>query len=552
MLNDRRIRTSLVAIAADLVLTLLKAVLAFFTGSAALLADAYHSLSDFVVSFVLMAGLFYRRHQEAKNDAQAIQKARRVESILAIIVAFIILYVPVEIVQALQNRESEAIANIWLGLLGTLVVIAIVFFMSHLKTHVGRETDSPALEADGYHSMVDVFSSAAVLLSLVGYMMGVNLDTLVALLIAALIAVSGLELLFAGFRSLLKGSDFDQLSFIDLIAVLLKRSSLGRWFQGCIKGLYRYRYMGVALILGAYGVSGFRQVPLGYSGLHQRFNQVVAEDLSPGLHFLLPWPVDSLNLLPVGERLSVTVGTSPVTDLSAIESRLWREIKASRVHSDDVRYMVTGDENLIDIELTLVYTIEQSANFYRNVADIEPLVSRYLEYQLWQQLSQRSFEGVLATKHNDFAEAVAESTEQELKVIGIDIRWVDAQIQGAQPPAMVVSSYRDVFTADQERQQRVNRVIAQASSDLPLARADFVTQMAEVESEAMDRELTAQADVARVTQLADVYEQSPLAFQFNHYINELRQALEDKPITVVDPLIDSQQLRTWLGRESKK
>jgi len=225
MINDRRIRTSLVAIGADIVLTAIKVVLALFTGSAALLADAYHSATDFIISLILLCGIIIRERQEKKQSETGIKLARRIESILAIAVALIILCVPVEIVQQIQGNKSEQIENVWYGILGMLVVIAIVFFMARLKTHVGKETDSIALEADGYHSMVDLFSSFAVFLSLIGFMIGLYLDNIVALLIAVMIAVSGLELLVSGFRSLIKGSEFDQLSFVDVVKKCLSANA---------------------------------------------------------------------------------------------------------------------------------------------------------------------------------------------------------------------------------------------------------------------------------------------------------------------------------------
>jgi len=82
MFADRRIRTSLIAIGADLFLTALKLGLALATGSAALLADAYHSGTDLVVSLVLLGSLVIRHRQERKSDAQGSERARKLECFL--------------------------------------------------------------------------------------------------------------------------------------------------------------------------------------------------------------------------------------------------------------------------------------------------------------------------------------------------------------------------------------------------------------------------------------------------------------------------------------
>jgi len=63
---NRRVKASLVSIGADIVLITVKTVLASLTGSAALLADAYHSLSDLFISGAVLTGSLFRSRMEKK------------------------------------------------------------------------------------------------------------------------------------------------------------------------------------------------------------------------------------------------------------------------------------------------------------------------------------------------------------------------------------------------------------------------------------------------------------------------------------------------------
>ncbi|NVL92275.1 MAG: cation transporter, partial [Desulfobacterales bacterium] len=63
---DRRVRTSLVSIGTDIFLTSLKGALAVVSGSLAILADAFHSFSDLVVSCTVLTGILLRRQRERK------------------------------------------------------------------------------------------------------------------------------------------------------------------------------------------------------------------------------------------------------------------------------------------------------------------------------------------------------------------------------------------------------------------------------------------------------------------------------------------------------
>ncbi len=557
MIQDRRIRTSLVAIFADIVLTAIKFILAIFTGSAALLADAYHSATDFIVSLILLGGIVIRQRQEHKRNEQGIKLARRLESILAILVALIILYVPVEILQQVRESEGHQIENVWLGIFGMLLVIAIVFFMARLKTYVGKETDSIALEADGYHSMVDLFSSFAVLVSLIGFMMGIYLDNIVALLIAVMIAVSGLELLLSGFKSLIKGTDFDQLSLVDMLVELSKKMPVGINMLSNTKAVFAwfvaFRYRILLTIVGVYTGSGLQQIPYGFVGIKQYFSQSLGEPLQPGLHFIAPWPIGKISLIATDQVNAVSVGSSVHLNTD-VKHAIWREIKQSRVSTEDIPYMVTGDENLIDINFTLHYRLNQPEIANQRSKNIEQLVSAYTESALWKSTGQRPFAQIMQTSHSQFANQIALNVRDELRSIGIEIGVVDAQLQSIQPPAMVVDSYRDVLTAVQEKEQRVNRAIAQRLSDLPGARAEVNTQATLIKADSLEKVLKVKGDTARMGQLASVYQGDEQAFKFEYYMNSLSKSLTNKQLIIADRDISSNDIRDWLNnnRQNRK
>lgn len=168
MFSDRRIRTSTTALIIDLVLTGFRVFLAWLTASVALTADALHSFTDVLVSFALLLSMIYRFKQEQSGCDNRIKRAIKVEAIAVILVSLMILAVPFEIYQQTQNMQFASIQNTWWGIAGIGVVMLTLLFISQLKMLVGIETDSEALKADSQHTKVDLMTSGAVLLSLVG------------------------------------------------------------------------------------------------------------------------------------------------------------------------------------------------------------------------------------------------------------------------------------------------------------------------------------------------------------------------------------------------
>ncbi|VUD67955.1 Modulator of FtsH protease HflK [Thalassocella blandensis] len=585
MFKDRRIRTSLIAIAADIVLTGLKAGLAIVTGSAALLADAYHSGADLIVSLVLLGSLFLRYREENRQEssaalgqASAFGFARRVECILAIAVSFVILYVPFEILSELDQRSDETLQFLWVGIGGVLVVIAIVHFMARFKTHVGRETDSPALEADGYHSKIDLFSTIAVLVSLVGSLVGIYLDEIVAIIIAVMIGIAGLELLVSGVRSLIRGDDLDQISVIESLFEWFGHIPIFRFFvaggKAFVSLLFVFRKYLLSVLLpllvAAWLLSGFLVVPFGYVGVKERFGASNFSGMESGLHYRLPWPIETVTLLEKGRVLSTTVG-SRVAIVSENESenvsnenisdhgvkqaisekstsasdKLWRAIKASRVHNDETLYLATGDENLLDIQFAFQYRIVDPLFIYLHTRDVENTVHRFVEHALWREAAQHSFDSILQNSHHEFSDRISKRVEIALAGVGIDVVTVDAQVQMLQPPAMVVPVYRDLLNAFQEKQQRQNRAEAQRAEDLLIANAERVTGKAQVAVEALERKLRAEGEVERFNQLAKVHAGHAEAVEFNQYIHTLVKNLEGKSKVLTDPRIEKTDHRVW-------
>ena len=207
MLNDQRIRTSLLALSTDIFLVAFKLILSIIIGSTVILADAFHSLADMLISLILLSSILVKYIQEKKGCPKGLSFAHKLESVLSFFVALIILYVPFEIIGALRTPH-EPISHIGVGIAGMLFIILLLTYMSYLKISTGRKKNSPALEADGYHSLVDVLTSVAVLVSLVAGLYGLHIDKFVAIAIAVLIALSGIKLMLTAIKNLIKENVF--------------------------------------------------------------------------------------------------------------------------------------------------------------------------------------------------------------------------------------------------------------------------------------------------------------------------------------------------------
>ncbi len=202
-------KVAILAIGVNLVMFGIKYFFAGLSGSIALKADAYHSLSDVVASATVLAGLVIAR-RKSRSFPYGLYK---VENLVSVLVAFAILLAGYEIaVEALAGGGS-GLSNVGFTIASVLCVIAIAWGYSRYAGRVGREIGSPSLVADAGHIGVDIFSSVAVLAGLLASYTGVNLDRPVAFVIVIIIVWCGGKILVDGVRVLLDASlDYATLS----------------------------------------------------------------------------------------------------------------------------------------------------------------------------------------------------------------------------------------------------------------------------------------------------------------------------------------------------
>ncbi|MBW1845851.1 MAG: cation diffusion facilitator family transporter [Deltaproteobacteria bacterium] len=202
----------------NLFLAIMKAILAFFSGSLAITASAIDSGSDAVASLVIYGGVIL----STKKTRSFPMGLYKLENVASVVIALFIFIAGYEIVRKLfspiESLPRISLLYIMLLFAGTVAI----FFFGQYALSVGRRTESPALTAEGRHRQMDVLSSIVVLVSVIlSYLdfhfsvLGITIDQIGAALILIFIARSGWDLLSDGMRVLLDASiDFSTLSNI--------------------------------------------------------------------------------------------------------------------------------------------------------------------------------------------------------------------------------------------------------------------------------------------------------------------------------------------------
>lgn len=203
------LRVAFYAFILNMGLTMLKAAVAFFAGSLAIVASAVDSATDSVGSLAVLCGLKLST-RKTKTFPYGLYK---IENLISVFVALSIFVAGYEILKrALTPAASQP--HITSGVIGWLsVCVVLTFVFGQYAIIMGNRSNSPALIAEGRHRQVDVFSSLIVLLAVLLDFLDVQLnlssitiDQIAAGLVVLFICHAGWELLSDGMRVLLDAS----------------------------------------------------------------------------------------------------------------------------------------------------------------------------------------------------------------------------------------------------------------------------------------------------------------------------------------------------------
>ena len=181
-----------------------KGVLAWLSGSSALLADTIHGLSDTFASLLVLVGIWLSRR---KSEAFP-WGLYKVENLVALASAGLIFFAGYEIVRHLFKAEKTlGLSHFYVSLFGLLTIILAIVIFSRFEAKRAKALHSPSLRADASHWYSDIASTVLVLLALLGSRVGYPiLDRLAALVMVGFIAKVGWGILKDSMRTLLDAS----------------------------------------------------------------------------------------------------------------------------------------------------------------------------------------------------------------------------------------------------------------------------------------------------------------------------------------------------------
>ncbi|MBF0429546.1 MAG: FtsH protease activity modulator HflK [Magnetococcales bacterium] len=277
----------------------------------------------------------------------------------------------------------------------------------------------------------------------------------------------------------------------------------------------------LVIALAIWMATGIYVVGPDENGVVLRFGRHV-ETTGPGPHWRLPYPIATVLLPKVTKVERIEIG---------YRSRSRTEGRAS---GDDIdvpgeSLMLTGDENIIDIDMSVQYRIKDNgaANFLFNLrnptSDRHKTVRDAAESTIRQVIGRNEIDSAL-TAGKEKIQADAKNTMQKiLDSYNSGILIVTVQLQKVSPPPEVVHAFKDVASAREDRERAVNEAQGYANDILPKAKGEAAKQIQEAEAYRTAKVTRAQGDVHRFLALLKEYEKSKQVTETRLYLESMEE-----------------------------
>jgi modulator of FtsH protease HflK len=299
---------------------------------------------------------------------------------------------------------------------------------------------------------------------------------------------------------------------------------------------------GFALIaLGAvvlWGVSGFFRVEPDEVGVVLRFGKEIRE-VQPGLNYHLPYPVETALTPKALQVRKIDVGMRIVDDLR-------RGATVRDVPEESL--MLTGDENIVDVDFTVLWRIKPkgAADFLFNIQNPEGTVKAVAESAMREVIGRSNIQPILTGARTSTELAVLELMQRTLDSYGSGIQITQVQMQKVDPPAQVIDSFRDVQAARADLERLQNEAQTYANRVVPDARgrAAQIIQVAEGYKQQAVAEAKGQS--ARFLKVYDEYKKAPDVTRQRIYLETLERILGASDKLVYDGGSSAQSIVPYL------
>lgn len=280
--------------------------------------------------------------------------------------------------------------------------------------------------------------------------------------------------------------------------------------------------------------TGFYQVQPNEQGVVLRFGKY-ADTTDAGLHYHLPYPIEEVVKVNITQERSINLGVAEAyTTANRVAIRNGQTGNADPLKSFTESHMLTGDENIVDVNLTVVWRIKNAKDYLFSMQDPDNTVRVAAQSVLREIVGQSEMQAIITGDRGKVEDETKAELQKVMDEFGSGIEIVRVKLQKADPPKQVVDAFNEVQRAKADMERFKNEAEAYRNEILPKARgeASQLLQNAQAYKEAVVNKAQGEAD--RFNSVYNAYKEGKNVTARRMYLETMEDVLEKSQKIILD------------------
>ncbi len=232
--------------------------------------------------------------------------------------------------------------------------------------------------------------------------------------------------------------------------------------------------------------------------------------VEPGLHFAL-WPIEHMEKPKVEAENQINFGDNEAQAL-----------------------MLAGDQNIVEIQFTVLYRIANPEAYLFNVAEQETIVSAVAESAMREVVGRTSAEEIRTTGRLSAQDQVRAITQASLDAYDAGIIITAVNLQKADPPKQVLSAFEEVQRAEQNQAQLINEADQYRNQRVRLAEGEAAKLVEDAKAYKFRVVADAQGEAARFVSIFNEYKNAKDVTRERLFLETMEQILSQSNKVIIE------------------
>jgi membrane protease subunit HflK len=278
----------------------------------------------------------------------------------------------------------------------------------------------------------------------------------------------------------------------------------------------------VALVL-IWLATGFYRVLPDEQGVVLQFGKYI-KTTQPGLNYHIPYPVErvltpkvtKVNRVEIGYRQSPDNRTTQIRDVP------------------EESLMLTGDENIVDIDFSVFWIINDAGKFLFNVQVPELTIKSAAETSMREVIGQSKIQSIFTEGRTEIEDKTRVLIQSILDDYETGVTITQVQTQKADPPGEVIDSFRDVQAARADLERQRNEAEAYANDIIPRARGEAEQILQSAEGYKQKVIADSEGKAARFLSIQSEYAKAPVVTKQRIFYETMESVFGDMDKIIID------------------